>query len=274
MNQKLKNDVITIIRLGSLNLPVKHINYEEDSIFTSKEFWKFKKVSIKEPVPLIMFLSFSDSLFDLIISNYKNRKINGFFGDLRVFKEFNYNIGILGKFGIGGPVTAVLTEDLKHWGVNMIFSLGFGSSLQPNVQIGDFILVEKALRDEGTSYHYSPPTEYAFATENLISKIKANINFKSYKVHTGTVWTTDAIYRETKTEIQKYQSKNILAVEMETSTLYTVCNYCKIQCFAIICISDSISSLKWEFKNNLDKLNQNFLILLKELLEFLQNEFI
>lgn len=254
--------------------PFENVNYKEEAIFSSEIFWKYKKISEDNPPPFIMLLCFSDSLFNMMISKYKNKKINGLFGDLRVFKTFNYKIGILGKFGIGGPVTAVLTEDLKQWGVKIVISLGLGSSIQNTVRIGDFIIVEKALRDEGTSFHYESSQEYAFPSEELLKKISTNITFKNLQVHYGSVWTTDAIYRETKSEVLTYQSKNILAVEMETATLYTVGKYCNIQCISIIGVSDSIASLKWEFKNNSDEINKKFLDLLNYVLEYLQNEFI
>lgn len=250
------------------------MNYEEDVVFSSEIYWKHKKILYSRPTPCIMLLCYNDSLFNLVTSKYKNEKIKGFFGDVRVLKAFNYKIGILGKFGVGGPVTAVLTEDLKQWGVKIIISLGLGASLQKDVNIGDFIIVEKALRDEGTSFHYEPNQEYAFASDELLKKISSNNTFKNIKLHYGSVWTTDAIYRETRSEILTYQSKNILAVEMETATLYTVGKYCNIQCVSIIGVSDSIALLKWEFKNNLDEIINQFLILLDILLEYLQNEFI
>ena len=257
-----------------MDYPFKNVKISKPSIFSSDTYWKYKNISSKYSPPKILLFCYSDSLYELIIKEYKNTKVTGFFGDLRIFKKFKYDIGILGRFGIGGPVTAVLTEDLKKWGVKMIISIGLGSSLQSDVKIGDLILVERAFRDEGTSYHYEPASNYSFSSVNLFNSIYNHSLKQQVQIHKGAVWTTDAIYRETKDEILIYQSEGMLAVEMECASLFSVCNYCSIQCASIICISDSVATLNWEFKNNLDELNDSFLEFIKNLLEYLHNELI
>jgi purine-nucleoside phosphorylase len=90
------------------------------------------------------------------------------------------------------------------------------------VEVADppyFVLIEKALRDEGTSYHYLAPSAYAFRRAALDS-LADRISTKAGHVIRGGTWTTDAPYRETAEAIAYAKSLKLLAVEMEASALY------------------------------------------------------
>jgi uridine phosphorylase len=252
-------------------------NYQEKigkkPILTSEKIFEFKKIPKDFLPPEIILFCFNDELFKLIVKKYKTISIKGFFGELKVFKKFNNRIGIIGKFGIGGPVTAVLLEDLSHWGVKNIISLGFGSSIQSDIAIGQILVIEKAIRDEGTSQHYERSGKYAYASKELLKTISDYFNSKKIQYKKGTIWTTDAIYRETKEEVRQYQNEGVLGVDMESATLFTVAKYTKVQAVSIICVSDSLATLEWKFLNNSKELNRHFLSFLLILMDSLSQEF-
>jgi uridine phosphorylase len=83
-----------------------------------------------------------------------------------------------------------------------------------------FILIERALRDEGTSYHYLPAAAYAEADPELLATVGEALSGLSEPVERGTTWTTDAPYRETEAAIEAARAQGILAVEMEAAALY------------------------------------------------------
>jgi uridine phosphorylase len=84
-----------------------------------------------------------------------------------------------------------------------------------------FILIERALRDEGTSYHYLPAgCEYAEADPALLSVVEGALATISDPVERGAIWTTDAPHRETLEAIAAARAEGILAVEMEAAALY------------------------------------------------------
>lgn len=255
-----------------MTFPNDKEKYNKESILKPNLLFEKKVISIEETPPNIIILCFSDSLFNLIVNKIKNTKLNGFYGDLRIFKSYKGKIGILGKFGIGGPVTAVLVENLAYWGVKKIISIGLGSSLQKEIQIGDTILVEKAIRDEGTSYHYEEANKYAYVSNDLLFKISNLLQEKNISCYVGPIWTTDAIYRETKEEVSEFQKENVLAVDMESASLYTVGKYCNLSYLSIIGISDSIASLTWEFHNNVDQINESLYNVIKIILEYINDE--
>ena len=72
-----------------------------------------------------------------------------------------------------------------------------------------FVLIEKALRDEGTSYHYLPPSLYSEANSFILDSLYPLLSSKPHKVLLGSTWTTDAPFHETAAAIQYAQSEGI-----------------------------------------------------------------
>jgi uridine phosphorylase len=97
-----------------------------------------------------------------------------------------------------------------------------------------FVLLERALRDEGTSYHYLPPSRYSALDPVLAAHLRDRWDHKRIPLHVGASWTTDAPFRETEAMIAACRGESILAVEMEAAALYalaTAKDY-QIACFA------------------------------------------
>jgi uridine phosphorylase len=83
-----------------------------------------------------------------------------------------------------------------------------------------FVLIDRALRDEGTSHHYLPPSMFAAADGALADRVWPALATLRVPVHRGTAWTTDAPYRETEASITAARAHGALAVEMEAAALY------------------------------------------------------
>jgi uridine phosphorylase len=83
-----------------------------------------------------------------------------------------------------------------------------------------FVVIDRALRDEGTSYHYLPPGEFAESDPVLVAEAMHAIEEVALPVYQGATWTTDAPFRETAAAIARAHARNILAVEMEAAALY------------------------------------------------------
>lgn len=83
-----------------------------------------------------------------------------------------------------------------------------------------FVLIDKALRDEGTSNHYQPPAEFSLADGRLVEDLEGAFEGLACRVMRGGVWTTDAPFRETEAQIAAMTAKGLLAVEMEAAALY------------------------------------------------------
>lgn len=147
---------------------------------------------------------------------------------------------------VGAPYAVMVLENLIAWGVEKIIFLGWCGSISRQVNVGDIVVATSALIDEGTSRHYQPnEKDQSFPSEWLTARLVAELNRAQINFHSGPIWTTDAIYRETRRKVEIYQQRHVLAVEMETSALFTVATYRGADLGAVVVVSDELASFKW-----------------------------
>lgn len=121
---------------------------------------------------------------------------------------------------VGAPFAVLVAEQLFASGCRTLVSLTSAGQIAPAGAPPYFVVIEKALRDEGTSYHYAPPADYAEADPALVAAAAAALRGLPQPSRVGASWTTDAPYRETERAIAAARSRGILAVEMEAAALY------------------------------------------------------
>ena len=139
--------------------------------------------------------------------------------DLYRVRGDDYDLGIVGC-AVGAPFAVLVAEQLFASGCRFLISISSAGQLVEAAPPPHFILIEKALRDEGTSYHYLPPSEFCHADPALQQAISAATLNCGIPVVVGATWTTDAPYRETEEAIAAMKAKGLLAVEMEAAALY------------------------------------------------------
>jgi len=152
---------------------------------------------------------------------------------------------IVGPF-VGAPYAVMLLENLIAWGARQFIFIGWCGAISDPVKIGDIILPIAGYIDEGTSKHYGAAGNPRYQVDfPMIAKVRQVLAANNCDFHEGAVWTTDAIYRETRREIEMYQQQGILAVEMEMSALYTVARFRRMDLAGILVVSDELSSSNW-----------------------------
>ena len=152
---------------------------------------------------------------------------------------------VTGPF-VGAPYAVMLLENLIARGARQIIILGWCGAISEKVKIGDIVLPTAALIDEGTSRHYGAEVGGYFpVTFAMESKIKQILQMNHATFHEGAIWTTDAIYRETRSKVVAHQQNQILAVEMEMSALFTVAQFRGVDIGGLLVVSDELSSLTW-----------------------------
>lgn len=142
-------------------------------------------------------------------------------------------IGIVGCV-VGSSYAVLVAEEMFACGCELLISITSAGQIQPLNNLPCFVVVEKALRDEGTSYHYLAPLQYSEMKESCLSIIKDALHETSWPVYFGSTWTTDAPFRETEVAIEYARSEKILAVEMEAAALYA---FAKAKDKEVICIA-------------------------------------
>jgi len=121
---------------------------------------------------------------------------------------------------VGSAFAVLVAEELFASGCRLLISMTSAGQLVELRPPPYFVLIERALRDEGTSYHYLPPAEFSSADAGLLAATTDALLRLKLPVERGAVWTTDAPFRETQTAIAAMKAKGLLAVEMEAAALY------------------------------------------------------
>src|SRR5262245_65938790 len=127
--------------------------------------------------------------------------------------------GIVGC-AVGAPFAVLVAEQLFASGCRLLISLTSAGQIVAAGPPPYFVIIERALRDDGTSYHYAEPAEFADADPRLVAMASAALAEKGMRAVVGASWTTDAPFRETAAAIDCARAKGVLAVEMEAAALY------------------------------------------------------
>ncbi len=201
------------------------------------------------PPPKTVIFCYNQSLMKRVLENYPMRQCDGKLRALYFFKE-HPDVAIV-YYGQGAPVNAMRLDYLFSWGVKRCISIGFAGGLQKDVSVGDLIVCDKAIRDEGTSHHYLPAEKHAYASKTFTDDLCQTLDEMKIPYRKGPSWTTDAFYRQTKEEIEQYQKEGVLTVEMEASALFTVASLHDAEIISFFTVSDTLGDLEWkpDFEN-------------------------
>ena len=139
--------------------------------------------------------------------------------DLDTFELGGRRVGIIGRV-VGAAFAVLVAEELFASGCDLLVSLTSAGQITPCGPPSYFVVIDRAMRDEGASYHYAPPSEFADADPGLVKVAAAALAQIQPRCVVGSSWTTDAPFRETAEAIEAARGKGILAVEMEAAALY------------------------------------------------------
>jgi purine-nucleoside phosphorylase len=142
-------------------------------------------------------------------------------------------LGIIGC-AVGASFAVLLAEQLFASGCGLLISITSAGRLLELRPPPYFVLIDRALRDEGTSYHYLPPSDFSTADPALIDLATAALAMLDVTIELGGSWTTDAPFRETAGQIAAMTQTGLLAVEMEAAALYAFAEakHKPVLCFA------------------------------------------
>lgn len=156
-------------------------------------------------------------------------------------------VGIIGC-AVGAPYAVLLAEQMFVSGCRLLVSITSSGELKPLGPRPYFVLAERALRDEGTSYHYLPPGDFAEGDPALLARVADAVSSAGPVVHRGATWTTDAPYRETQGVIDHGISLGLNAIEMESAALYALsaARGYPIACLAHVTNAMAVSDVDFE----------------------------
>jgi uridine phosphorylase len=195
------------------NFPGKHA---EKAMFTPADFAAYlRRAGVLESYqpPAGVVLCYQRSLYDHVLQaeGLKSPERRGALQRLLLLPSTGGRVGLLGQLGIGAPAAAAALEELAAMGTSAFVSVGTAGSLQRNLTIGDLVLFEAAIRDEGVSHHYLPPAKLAMAAAPMNAALGAAMRQAGVRFRAGTSWTIDTPYRETVAEAPDTRPKECSA---------------------------------------------------------------
>lgn len=225
--------------------------------------------SAGENFPKTLIATFRPQLVELLKARYETEEM----GDMEAILPvpvhcFTYKGRRLGMYltMLGGPASAGLMEEAAAMGGEKFLFFGSAGVLDRQLAAGRLIIPTAAYRDEGTSYHYLPPGDYVdIPTAGRLAEIFTELNYPHVS---GKIWTTDAIYRETRNNMEKRRRDGCIAVDMECASLMAAAQFRKIPVYQFVYAEDSLDGEAWDARTMLaEDLASEYEIYLRIVLE-------
>jgi len=202
-----------------------HKNHGEPSVFDPKallrEARRQKHLTVQD-VPAVCILDPDGDVVRHLKATGKAHRFASwpcYHTELHTFELAEDTVGIIG-YAVGAPFAVLVAEELFACGCRFLLNLTSAGQIDAVAAPPYFVVIDRALRDEGTSYHYVAPSEFAEADPRLVAIAMEAVAREGLRVFAGASWTTDAPFRETTEAIESARALGVLAVEMEAAALY------------------------------------------------------
>lgn len=203
-----------------------------------------------EDFPETVISVFSRQLFQAVLEFLggriigESRDVDGIWPVYEVFhngKRFAFYKGRL-----GAPACVGCFEEVIAMGAKRIILLGNCGVLDRNIKDCGIIIPTKAIRDEGTSYHYAPAADYIDVNKKYRAQFKQVCDRFGYPYVEGITWTTDAFFRETPAKVAARKEMGAICVEMECAAMQAVCDFRGVEFFQFLYAGDNLDHSNWD----------------------------
>ena len=150
---------------------------------------------------------------------------------------------------VGCPACAGNLEVFAACGLTKVMFCGGGGVLDKTIKVGELLVVEGAIRDEGFSYRYIEPSRYIYTDKAVTKKVTDYLDEHKISYLTGLTWTTDAMFRETHALVEQRKAEGAKIVEMEQAGCIAVAQFRKFDYAAIIYGGDDVSQDEWDTRS-------------------------
>lgn len=204
--------------------PLFEHKYADEPVFMPGNMLESARIQKNLPqmtVPKGCILDFDGELVDFLAATGKAKLEPAwpcFHTRLYRWRTDDTEIGIIGGT-VGASFAVLVAEELFALGCKALVTISSAGLIAENYQPPLFLLIDKALRDEGTSYHYLPPERFSLASPPLVDAVSKRLTDAAQLFVRGSSWTTDAPFRETAELISARREEGVIAVEMEAAAL-------------------------------------------------------
>lgn len=147
--------------------------------------------------------------------------------------------------------TSITTEVMCNAQIPNIIRIGTCGALDENIKVGDLVVADKIIRGDGVTPYYVDKDFNTVADKKISDTLEKVAKDLGVTVHRGTVWTTDALLRETRELVEAKRKEGAMAVDMVSSTLLTIAQTYNIKAGSILAVSDNVITGEMGFMNPL-----------------------
>lgn len=148
--------------------------------------------------------------------------------------------------GVGAPLCGALLEELIAMGAREFIACGGAGVLDKDIVVGHVVIPTSAVRDEGTSYHYLPPSREVSPSARAVDAIEQTLKRHNIPYRKGKTWTSDAIYRETLAKVARRRGEGCLTVEMEAAAFFAIAQFRNVDFGQLLYGGDDVSGADWD----------------------------
>ncbi len=148
--------------------------------------------------------------------------------------------------GIGDPLSAGMVEEVIALGGRKFIACGGAGVLKKDIAVGNLIIPNSAVRDEGVSYHYIEPGRTLKPSKKALRSIEEVLTDKNIDYVLGKTWTTSSFYRETPDKVSLRREEGCLTVEMESAAFFAVAQFRGVEFAQILYGGDDVSGEFWD----------------------------
>ena len=151
--------------------------------------------------------------------------------------------------GVGAPLAAAFVEEMRGLGVTTFVACGGAGALRDELALGHVMIVESALRDEGTSFHYAAPSRVIDADALGVEVLDSILDARGVAHFRGRSWTTDGFFRETRSRIARRLGEGCSMVDMESAAFIAVARYHGLRFAQLLYAGDSVAGEDWDSRH-------------------------
>lgn len=202
-------------------------------------------------IPPYCVLAFFKEMYEHVEKTFHPEVIHYFseknpmFDPIHIFDYKGVDIAFVFP-GIASPQAAAILEFMIAFGGEHFISIGGVGTLSADIKRGEIILPTKALRDEGTSFHYEKPSRYSYPSDLMLEYLRKSLKENDVPYREGGTWTTDAFFRETVEKVEEFHKEGCLTVEMEASALFSVAKCRRKHIGGLFAARDCVAGPRWD----------------------------
>lgn len=206
-----------------------------------------------ENCPKTVVTCFAHNLIDYALEQYEHEEIGGFAsanGMIPIYKlqMEGKELGLTMSM-VGAPAAVAEYEDLAEMGFENFVVFGTCGVLDARIEDCAIILPDKAVRDEGTSYHYAPAGDMLEVNAGTLTCMKKFFDEKKCTYTVGTCWTNDAVYRETKEKVVRRKAEGCICVDMECSAIAAFAQFRQKRVAQFFYAADNLDAGEWDARS-------------------------